>query len=347
MKYIIFTFLILGFIYADDRICAVDFIEISLARSRLEHQIILEGKIKNKSNNTLEKVSLQLVCLNYDLTVIKESTPYEIKDLSPYFSKNFKIVIKQCPFFNAYKILVKYSAHDFLQEFSYHASDLGSFPQLEAKELIKNDVSLMILSHYLDEKTLNLFVKNEGDLVADETSVLMEFYNKKQNLIKEIIVLLEDGKVKGGEIRGFKVNINPPNYTYYGISLKFSTLEKVLEKIPEVSKELKHEYEDKEYGEFTLDSVVEISKCRFKKLPDGSLEVLGKIRNGKDNPIKNNKIAFYLLDKDNKEIAVKYLNSEEVIKSKEIEDFKINFTFDFKCSNYKYEIKYDEILPKE
>ena len=226
---------------------AVSFSNLSLSRSRLEHQVFYEGRIKNEGNEKITGASLHLICLGYNLKSVKESEPLIISSLPPYFTKDFKIIIKQCPYFSTYKIKLKYCLNGEEYEFFYHASDLASPPLLERK--VKGMASLMVLSHYIEEKVFNCYVKNEGDIDAEETAAILKFYNAKKQLMREINLPMEDGRAEKEKTRHFKVKIKDClDYTYYQISLKYVSLKEEEKTAAEAGK---IKYEDKEYGEFT------------------------------------------------------------------------------------------------
>jgi hypothetical protein len=317
----------------------------SVARTRIPPQVIFEGVLENTGEEFLKNTSLTFICLSKDLKPERESAPFVIPVLAAKTKKDYKVIIKLCPMFSAYKIKVKYTEKSGAEkEFSYF-SDIYSEPRLENFGK-KDDASLMLLSHSVEDNLFTCYVKNNGELEAEEVTADIIFLGEKKKIIKNIKLLLNDGKIKNGETLGFKIKLdNVPEHHGYQLSLKYcvSIKENTMQTGP-----ASHtgNVSVKEYGEFTASPEVEVAKCRFINNPDKTLKVVAKVRNGKPFMIKDVNIDIFLLDKDGREISKKtYLYTGE-IKTNGIKEIFFSFPAGLSPLNYRYEAKYTELLPE-
>ncbi|OGF46374.1 MAG: hypothetical protein A2452_00835 [Candidatus Firestonebacteria bacterium RIFOXYC2_FULL_39_67] len=320
---------------------------ISVARSRLEHQVFFSGSIGSNFESSFRDVSIKLVVLDRDLKVLKESDPVILPYIYVNSKKDFNINIKGCPYFEVYDLKINYSDKKGKKEIIFHGSDLFNPPQQDGEK--KDEAVITILSQYIDENGyLKCIVRNSGESDAGDLTLNIKFLNVERKLMKEKDVLLEDGKIGKGKTKTYNIKINNlPDYTSYQVLIKYSVLkeEKVLVDSFQ-AKDKQYDFGDIEYGSFTAGEEVEVAKCRFLKKP-GSLEVKARIRNGKMLSIRDVTVYYSLLTGKNNEALLKTYKFNESIYSKAEKEFNIVYEGEIMPSNYKYEVKYEEFIPEK
>jgi hypothetical protein len=277
-----------GVLFAQDSPIPTDIAieSVSIARTRIEHKVFAEFKVKNVGTDEVTDLTLTMTVFE-NATASRNCGAGAVKKsgaLLPNRPTRLTVEIKQCVVFARYELNAAYTVKGESRKMKFLGHNLCDPPERDIKDLADGKCVLMLVEYSAGPKdgapkvtAIRCTVRNNGGKSSANAYIRAKFYDEKNKLVNEICSQFDDGIVRPTTAKEFEFTTTDcPVFSACTVDV-FEVPAGTLV-YPE--------------GEFSYERAVECAKWAFFKLDGKKIKVTGQIRNGRQCLLKNVVIGF-------------------------------------------------------